>query len=1041
MILQPGLTELNRLPSRAPLIPLPADGVESPWRRSLDGVWRFQLVTAPDAAPLDWVTAGTDAAAVAEGAEGEDGWRDINVPGVWTRQNTWDKPIYTNVRMPFTSPTEPGMVPDKNPTGLYRTDFLVDAQWAGRDLILHIGGFESVALVWCNGGFVGMGKDSRLPSEFDLTPYLVPGANQLAVMVIKWSDATWIEDQDHWRHGGIHRTVYLEARGKTRIDDIAVVADYEAATGQGMFSATCFIKGPSAGWAVRGWIEDAAGAVVVRLPACAVAQFPAGEGLLTEIKASFEYAGPVALLCADLDAVEPWSSEIPTRYRLITELVDPSGGVTESCATWIGFRRVEIRDRALLLNGHPIIIIGVNRHDHHPITGKSPTVEDMRADLVMMKQHNINAVRTAHYPNDHRLLDLADELGLYVLDEANVECHARAKSVSNDVRYHKAIIERAHRMILRDRNHVCIIGWSLGNESGHGPAHDGAAALARRLDPTRFVQYEGAVMDRFVTFWGDPTALSQRVPGTSERATTDIICPMYPPIDFIVNWARWAEETKLDDRPLIMCEYSHAMGNSNGSLSDYVDAFYAEPALGGGFIWEWRDHGLSEIAENGRPYWAYGGHFDEDQHDGNFCCDGLVGSDGTPHPGLIEYKWAARPIVTGLISDKLVEVVSRRNFRRSDDLICHWSVQKCGITVEAGLLDIILHPSAVETIPIPYTVEPSEVECHLTIEWRLKAETDWGPCGHLVGWDQLTISKPSPNPIVQPIVAMAATPLNLPSQIEWRNTVVKLTKHGSIAGVKLDGVSVINGDVTACLWRAPVDNDGVKTMESIGLPNRRAEWIALGLDRLSQSRSKVQIEDGQLFMEREWRSESGERALHRSRWHRGDGGIRIDEEITIPDAWADMPRVGVRFEVPAGYETLTWFGLGPDESYSDRCKAQTVGIWQSTVSDQFHHYALPQETGAHQETRSFMLTKAGGTGFEITLPRPVSFSARHEYDADIDRSRTLADLVRQETIEVHIDAAMRGVGTGACGPDALPAYRVGPGLYAFSWVLKPAAAK
>jgi beta-galactosidase len=389
----------------------------------------------------------------------------------------------------------------------------------------------------------------------------------------------------------------------------------------------------------------------------------------------------------------------------------------------------------------------------------------------------------------------------------------------------------------------------------------------------------------------------------------------------------------------------------------------------------------------------------------------------------------------------VVKVASRRNFQRSDDLVCHWSVQKNGLTVEAGLLDIILGPGAAETVTIPYTVKPSEVECHFTVEWRLKADTNWGRSGHLVGWDQLTISTVSLNPTAPPIDATAATTCNLPSHIGWGETIVKLAKDGSVAGVELGGLPVIDGDVTACLWRAPIDNDGVKTMESIGLPNRRAEWISLGLDRLSQSRPKVRIENDQLLLEREWRSESGEKAVHRSRWQQDDGGIRIDEEITIPEAWADIPRVGVRFEVPAGNETLTWFGLGPDESYSDRSKAQTVGVWHSTVADQFHEYALPQETGAHQDTRSFSLKKVNGTGFEIILPRPISFSARHQHDADIDRSRTLADLVRRETIEVHIDAAMRGVGTGACGPDALPAYRVRPGVYAFSWVLKPALAQ
>jgi beta-galactosidase len=1027
-ILQPDLTEINRLPSRAPLKPLLAASTkDTPCRHSLDGNWRFQLIAKPDSAPEGWTNENTNGG----------NWRDIHVPGVWTRQDTWDRPIYTNVRMPFVSPTEPGTVPDQNPTGLYRTGFHNDPDGANRDLVLHIGGFESCALLWCNGAFVGMGKDSRLPSEFDLTPHLISGENQIAIMVIKWSDASWIEDQDHWRHGGLHRSLFLEARGKTRIDDIAVVADFDAETGRGIFAATYQIKGHSDGWAVRGRIEDANTTHLADLETASVDQFPAGQGLLIELQTSYTYAGHVAILSKAINAVRPWSAEQPHRYRLITELIDPSGAVVEAHETWIGFRRVEVRDRRLLINGEPIIIIGVNRHDHHHINGKSPSVEDMRADLVAMKRHNINAVRTAHYPNDHRLLDLADELGLYVVDEANVECHARAKAVSNDTRYQKAIIERTHRMVLRDRNHPCIIGWSLGNESGHGPAHDAAAALARRLDPTRFVQYEGAVMDRFVTFWGDPTAQSQQAPGASERATTDIVCPMYPPIDFIVNWARWAEETKLDDRPLIMCEYSHAMGNSNGSLSEYVDAFFAEAALGGGFVWEWRDHGLAEIAENGRPYWAYGGHFGEVQHDGNFCCDGLVGSDGTPHPGLTEYKWAARPVTAEWTADKSVRLTSRRSFTDTEDLTFHWSVQHNGVTVEMGTLDVVVAPGASMDVLIPFTTpRDGKAEHHLTIEFRLKHNHGWAEAGHLVGWDQLFIALPEyANPPAAQRALFGDTGATLES-IDIGNARITVGCGGQIAAVDLNGHRVIDGDITACFWRAPVDNDGVKTMEGIGLPNRREEWMALGLDQLKMSTSKLQMEQSMLLVEREWIAANGAKAVHRSCWMAINEGVQITEEITIPDAWADMPRVGVRFEAPKEHVHLSWFGLGPGESYPDRKGAQTVGRWQSTVKAQFHDYALPQETGAHQETRSFALTKLDGTGFEITLPCPMSFSARHEHDADMDRARTLADLVRHDKVEVHIDVAMRGVGTGACGPDALPAYRVRPGAYRFSWVLK-----
>ncbi len=1027
-ILRPDLTEINRLPARAPLQPLV--GGRS-LRQSLDGEWRFQLVTSPIAAADDWTTACTSGSP----------WRGITVPGVWTRQNCWDKPIYSNVRMPFTTPTEPGDVPDANPTGLYRRDFEAQASWANRDLILHIGGFESCMLLWCNGKFVGMGKDSRLPSEFDLTPHLVPGTNSLAIMVIKWSDATWIEDQDHWRHGGLHRSVFLEARGQVRVDDMAIVADFDPQTGGGTISTTVHVKGLSQGWLVRGRLETDRQALVANLPTVPVAQFPVGQGLLMELTTSYSYSGHDAELKTSLASVAPWSAEAPHRYCLVVELIDPSSAIAETHRSWVGFRRVEVRDRRLLINGQPIVIIGVNRHDHHPVNGKTVSRDDMRNDLILMKQHNINAIRTAHYPNDHRLLDLADELGLYVVGEANVECHARAKAVSNDARYQKAIIERTHRMILRDRNHPAIIGWSLGNESGHGPAHDAAAALARRIDPTRFVHYEGAIMDRFVSFWGDPTTQSQQVPGASERATTDIVCPMYPPIDFIVNWARWAEETKGDDRPLILCEYSHAMGNSNGSIADYVDAFYAEPALGGGFVWEWRDHGLAEIADNGKAYWAYGGHFGEEQHDGNFCCDGLVGSDGIPHPGLIEYKWAARPVTSRWLGDGRVSISNRRHFSGTADLVARWSLLKDGVIVDHGSFKADIAAGSSQTLTIDHAeLNDATASYHLTLEWRVIEPLDWAEAGHLMAWDQMVLAAGLVATLPEPIPVVADHAETTVDVLQLGPVTIRLGGPGKVKCVLVNDIPLIEGDVTACLWRAPVDNDGVKTMESFGLPNRRSEWIALGLDRLEMVEPKTRIEQTDrgsvLHFERQWISAHGPGAIHRSRWQLTDAGVRVDEEINIPDDWPDMPRVGIRFAVPTGYETLSWFGLGPDESYPDRHKAQTVGLWQSSVSDQFHDYPLPQETGSHHDTRSFSLTKADGTGLSIALPRPLSFAARHEHDADLDRSRTLADLVRRDSIEVHIDAGMRGLGTGACGPDVLPAYRLGPGVYAFSWIVR-----
>ena len=1034
-ILQPELTEINRLPARASYTPFAdadaalQDDRPSSFRLSLDGEWQFQLIDRPGDAPTGWK----------DPSYGDDDWRSIIVPGSWTRQNTSDLPQYTNVQMPFACRAAPE-IPEENPTGLYRTKCDIPAGWDGRKTILHIGGFESVALIWCNGKFVGMGKDSRLPSEFDLSPYLVEGANLIAIMVIKWSDATWIEDQDHWYHGGLHRSVHLECRGPTHIADSSIIADFEPQTGAGTLHHTVIVDGASAGWKVRGRLLGPDGSIVADLADCPVIQFPDGS-VFEQFTAAYSFIDERAELTATIEDIQPWSSEDPVLYKLITELVDETGRVTEAHVTSVGFRRIEVKDRRLLINGKAITIIGVNRHDHHPETGKTLTVQEMREELLLMRRYNINAIRTAHYPNDHRLLDLCDELGFYVIDEANVECHARWQAVSNDPRYQKAIVERVMRMVYRDRNHASVIGWSLGNESGLGPAHDAAAAMVRRIDNTRFLHYEGAIFHRFQTLMGDPTESSRNAPDMRERMTTDLICPMYPSIDFITGWARWAEETQLDDRPMILCEFSHAMGNSNGSIADYVDAFFDEPALGGGFVWEWRDHGFAETDDQDRFFWAYGGHFGDDPNDVNFCCDGMVGPDLTPHPGLREYQWAARPVRGEYVGDGKIRFINRRAFTGTDDLELIWTLQRNGVAVESGTLrpDIDAGESTIVTIDHEIPTD-DKAEWHLLTQWALRDATDWADAGHLVGWDQFDLSAK------QQLPEPASSELDLQKlrtvddKISVGPITISLDDDGQIAALDVDGQRMIDGDITATLWRAPMDNDGGKIGWREERPSKRMEWVNHGLDKLEITAAPVRYveqDDGfSLYFERSLIGTNGEKATHVSRWTLTAEGARIDEEIVVPEPWTDLPRVGIRFAVPAGMENLTWFGLGPDESYPDRIGAQTVGLWNMTVTDQYHPYVLPQEHGAHEQVRAFSLRDDAGRGFEIQLPN-LSFSARHHHDADITNATTIADLVRQDSVEVHIDTAMRGVGTGACGPDALPAYRVGPGTYAFHWSIRP----
>ena len=1008
-LLQPEVFEINRLAARPPLIPYPsADEARaaagSPWRRSLDGEWRFRLADAPAAAPVRWMMPATSDAR----------WRTITVPGCWTRQNTGDRPHYTNIVMPWPD-TDAPYSPPRNPTGLHRTAFRVPRAWRGRDVVLHLGGFESVAAVWCNGVFVGMGKDSRLPSEFDLTPHLVAGENLLAVMVIRWSDATWIEDQDHWWHAGLHRSVHLEARARTRVDDLRIDADFDPRARSGALAVSARLNTASSGHAIRVWLETAGGRRVGRAATTAVEERDRGSQY-EEVLSALTYPGAVACVALDELPVDPWTAETPTRYRVVTELLDGDGQVVEAHATWTGFRRVELVDRRLKINGVPVKILGVNRHDHHPVTGKTVTVDEMRDELVLMKQHNLNAVRTAHYPNDHRLLDLCDELGLYVIDEANVECHGRELALAHDPRYEAAIMSRITRMVARDRNHPCVIGWSLGNESGHAPVHDAAAAWVARTDPSRFVHHEGAERWRNRA----DAAAWCRPPTASERASNDVLTAMYPPISTIVEWSRWAERTELDDRPMLICEYSHAMGNSNGSLDRYLDAFWTEPAMAGGFVWDWRDQGLAEHDGAGRFYWAYGGHFGDQPNDANFCINGLVGPDLVPHPVMRELAWGCRPITAEHVGGRRVRVTNRRFFTDVSDLAMHWALEVDGTRVERGRIDLELGPGRSKTLSLPVPRTLPVGEAYVRVEFRLRRATAWAPRGHVVAWDQIALG------------GEVATPPRRRRSIE-----VDTTDRG-LAGITIDGDTVVEGDVIGSLWRAPTDNDGVQQGWMSEVQGRRPRWVGWGLDRLRVETDAVRRRrrdgDERITLDRRLVGDA-HHARHRTTITVADGMVRFDERIDLPDTWFDVPRVGVRFEVPAGLDRLAWFGLGPHETYPDRRAGATVGRWRSSVADQFHPYVVPQEHAAHVDTRWLELCAERGHGLRVTGAEPLIMTARLHHDEALTQAATLAALDPARTTEVHVDVAMRGLGTDACGPDTLREFRVGASTYRWTWFL------
>ena len=1061
---RPELTGLGRMVARPVLVPWAnedaariGDRTASPWWRSLDGSWAFKWLPRPEEVGWADVDPDTDDA----------GWDRIQVPSNWTLPSSGvsvpDGPIYTNVVYPF--PEEPPDVPAENPTGVYRNTFALPPRWGSRRVLLSVGGAESALFIYCNGEPVGLGKDSRLATEVELTPHLVPGRNSVVLVVVRWSDGSWLEDQDHWWMAGVHREVTLTAVPPTHMVDVEARTDLEAAPGshgrRGRGSLDLRVevdwadRRPQAGWKVEATLEALDGTALHPEPLSAPVPVYDSTSWAAAMQSAYSFAGPIARMRLELDDVATWSAELPVLHRLIVRLVDARGRTVHTVSQRIGFRRIETSGRCLRVNGQPVMIRGVNRHDFDPERGKAVTRDGIDTDLLTMKAHGINAVRTSHYPNDPYLLDRCDELGLYVIDEADIETHGRIFSLINDLRFRAAFGERVLRMVYRDRNHACVIAWSLGNESGDGSVHEGLAAELRRLDPSRPVHYEGA--QRF------------RVIGAGRA--TDLVCPMYPEIEAIQAWA--ATPVESDGRPLVLSEYSHAMGNSNGSLDEYWALFWSTPGLHGGFVWDWKDQALNKTAEDGTQHWAVGGAFGEEIHDGTFCTDGLTWPDTSPKPALRELAHLVQPLSATLVSagrHRLKVRVSSR-FDHSDPVTAglegHWRLRVDGVETAAGPVALAktIRPRGRTTLELPVgrpaDLEP-EQECHLDIEWRQGADRPWGPVGHLVAWDQLELPRPkSPahrgpdrrKPAADSRPPVVLTEAGGGSARAWRvdsgDVTARFGVDGALQGLELAGRPLLTRGLEACLWRCPTDNDGWRLDDPVG---PLVGWLALGLDALTAAGARGEVRarsgsDGPLV-----------RAEHRvglqSRTIEGEAGriefatrvevvaagvATVRARMKVPRAFTDLPRIGVAFGVPAELDRLTWFGPGPDETYPDRRAAALVGRWSTSVDSQYVPYVLPQEHGHHVDARWLELTDTGGVGLRISAIEPgrVGFSARRHGDADLALATTTAELKAGPDVEVHLDAAHRGLGTAACGPDARPAYRVGPGTYRWTWSLAP----
>ncbi|HYM83830.1 MAG TPA: glycoside hydrolase family 2 TIM barrel-domain containing protein [Candidatus Dormibacteraeota bacterium] len=941
--------------------------------------------------------------------------------------------------MPF--PGVPPEVPADDPTGVYERDFELPADWAGRRLVLSIGAAESVVIADLNGTRVGIGKDSHLAAEFDVTGVARPGTNHLSLRVVKWSDASYIEDQAQWWHGGITRSVTLFATGQVHLADIKALTGLRDDGTTGTLDLTVDVAWsgglPEPGWSLEVRLENVVEPLRAAVPVTDLWSSPGPSRHRLEISARAiagmtldeaqeadwrdlhaKLAPPPdgrVRLTVDVPGIVPWSSEVPRRYTLAVTLRSPAGEPVETAEVRVGYRRVEISGLDLLINGRRAFIRGVNRHDFDPLTGRVVDVGSMRADLVQMKRFGFNAVRTSHYPNDPAFLELTDQLGLYVVAEADIESHAFIDTLCDDPRYLAAWVDRTSRMVLRDKNHPSVIVWSLGNESGHGANHEAAAAWVRAYDPTRPLHYEGAIR----WDWASP------------QQVTDITAPMYPPIAAIVGHAR----SGLQRHPLIMCEYSHAMGNSNGTLAEYWEAIESTPGLQGGFIWEWWDHGLEQRLPDGTVRWAYGGDFGDVPNDGNFCCDGLNWPDRTPKPAMWEHRQLALPVRVTADEDGLregrIRIEDRHDFVGLERVVATWSVEVDGIQRRGGSLPLPeVAPGGSADVRIPGWELPMAEggEAFLTLRIALAADEPWAPAGFELGWAQLPLSR------VAGIAMAGEEDVDAGDAGDAADARVG-RRSATGAGVSLDDEGLLRHRLFATppalsLWRAPTDNDRIG-----GMARRWGEW---GLDRLERTLEAIGREGDATVVRARWTTAAGIAIEQEQRiLTLADGGVRVEEAVSIPAELDDLPRVGTVLTVVGGPERVEWFGRGPVETYPDRKRAGMVGRWRASVSEQLVPYIRPQENGGHADVRWLQLTDDAGAGVRISLDRPRQVSATHVPAEDLAAARHHVELVPRPETFIHLDSAHRGLGTASCGPDTLPDYLVGPGEHRWAWELHP----
>lgn len=953
-------------------------------------------------------------------------WKTIPVPSNWELKG-FGQPIYTNITYPFKPVDPPNTPQDDNPIGQYIRDFDLPEDWKGMQVTLHFGGVSSAMYVWVNGTQVGYSEDSRLPAEFDISPYVQPGNNKLAVQVYRWSDGSYLEDQDHWRLSGIHRDVWLMAAPNVQVYDAHVRTEMDEQYQDGTLlirpEVKVFDDVDYENWTLEAQLYDD-GSEVLEEPLAISARAAIEKNYPPRGNARFD------LLSATVPKPKKWTAETPHLYDLVLSLKDESGRVRDSRSSKIGFREIEIRGGEFLVNGQPVLLYGVNRHDHDRYTGKVVSRDAMRKDVEMMKQFNFNAVRTSHYPNDPYFYDLCDEYGLYVIDEANLETHGIGSVLSNDPAWSTAHIERALRMAKRDKNHPSIIMWSLGNESGDGPNHAAMSAWLKEYDPTRPIHYEGA---QRIFGYGDnrPTAY--------DPAWVDVRSRMYASIADMVTMANQAE----DGRPVLWCEYAHSMGNSTGNLDEFWNAIRGNKRLVGGFIWDWMDQALVKIDDQGNEYLAYGGDFGEAWHDGNFCLNGVINADQTPKPATWEAKKVFQPIEVIKAEDRFE--FSIRNWHHFIDLSSYYlsyAIEEEGEVIMEGVLDIPKTPSGRSSsldFSLPQITFKHGLDYYIKFSFKLYKAALWADAGHEVAWEQFKIANPTKELHGSKSGDLEAfeisedggrlTVSGLGFQVGWNG-------KGWLDAYSLDGKGFIVKPMKPNFWRAMTDNDRLGHR----IHERYSDWKVAMEDVELLGRSTSETDEGYFIISTEHLLPKVSSKIRMRYEIRPDGEMMVDYQFIPGEGLSELPRIGMQLGMDDDFDQLEWFGRGPHETYSDRKLSAAFGKYRIDVVDGFFHYVKPQESNNRTDVKWLKLSNATGAGLKIEARgNPLSISAwpyTQKHLGTVDHAHLLEAA---DYLTVNIDHLQMGVG----GDDSWTInsrpheeHRLKPVAYRYSFVIR-----